>query len=81
VLLGQDGADEADDGLSVGEDPDNVGAPADFLVQPFLGVVGPDLTPDLFGERGERQQVHAGGIEVSGHFAGEPSTWRARLCV
>jgi len=37
VLFGEDGADEADDGTPVGEDPDYVGPPADFLVQSFLG--------------------------------------------
>jgi hypothetical protein len=55
VLFGQDGADEADQGTPIGEDPDDVGAAANLLVEPFLGVVGPDLAPDLFGERGERQ--------------------------
>ena len=35
VLLGQDGADEADQGVAVGEDPDDVGAPADLPVQAF----------------------------------------------
>ena len=57
MLFGQDGADEADQRVAVGEDADDVGAPADLLVEPLLGVVGPDLAPDLFGERGERQQV------------------------
>ena len=50
VLLGEDGADEAGDGVAVGEDPDDVGAAADLPVQPFLRVVGPDLAPDGFGE-------------------------------
>ena len=35
VLLGEDGADEADDGVAAGEDPDHVGPPPDFLVEPF----------------------------------------------
>ena len=35
VLLGQHRADQADDGIPAGEDPDHVGAPADLLVQPF----------------------------------------------
>lgn len=52
-LFGQDSADEADDRRSVGEDPDDVGAAADFLVEPFLRVVRPDLAPDLAGEAGE----------------------------
>jgi len=32
VLLGQDGADEADQGVAGGEDPDDVGAAADLTV-------------------------------------------------
>ena len=32
-LLGQDGADEANDGVPVGEDPDDVGAAADLSVE------------------------------------------------
>ncbi len=36
MLVGQDGADEADQGVTAGEDPDDVGAPADFPVQAFL---------------------------------------------
>jgi hypothetical protein len=41
VLLGQDGADEADQGVAVGEDTDDVGAAADLAVQPFLGYLEP----------------------------------------
>jgi hypothetical protein len=41
VLFGQDGADEADDRASVGEDADGVGAASDFAVEAFLGVVRP----------------------------------------
>ncbi len=51
VLFGEHGADEADDGGAVGEDPDDVGAAAELLVEPFLGVVRPDLPPVLFRER------------------------------
>lgn len=67
VLLGQDGANEPDDGSTVGEDPDHVGASADLAVKPFLGVVGPDLTPDLLRECGEREDVGAGLFEVLSH--------------
>jgi hypothetical protein len=45
VLFGEDGADEADEGVAVREDADDVGAAADLPVEPFLGVVGPDLPP------------------------------------
>jgi hypothetical protein len=37
VLFGQDRADQADQGVAAGEDPDDVGAAADLPVQPFLG--------------------------------------------
>ena len=63
-LLGQDRADEADDRRPVGEDPDDVGAAADLPVEPFGGVVRPDLAPVLLGEPGERQDVGARGVEV-----------------
>ena len=66
VLLGQDGADEPDDRGAVGEDADDVGAAADLAVEAFVGVVGPDLAPDLLGERGEGEDVGAGGLEVVG---------------
>jgi hypothetical protein len=53
VLFGQDGADEPDDAVPVGEDADDVGAAADLAVETFVGVVRPDLSPDFLGERGE----------------------------
>jgi hypothetical protein len=53
VLFGEDGADKADDRATVGEYADDVGAAADLSVEPLVGVVGPDLAPDLFGEGGE----------------------------
>ena len=59
------GPDEPDDGGSVGEDPDHVGAPADLLVQTFLGVVGSDLAPVLGGKGAEGQDV-VGGVEQIG---------------
>ena len=52
VLLGEDGTDEADDRVAVGEDPDGVGAAPDLAVEPFSGVVRPDLDPYVLGERG-----------------------------
>ena len=36
MLFGQDRADEADQGVAVGEDADDVGAPADLLIEPLL---------------------------------------------
>jgi hypothetical protein len=49
VLLSQHGPDETDQGAAVGEDTDDVGAPTDLLVESLLGVVRPDLAPDLLG--------------------------------
>jgi hypothetical protein len=40
VLFSEDGPDEADEGVAVGEDADDVGAAPDLFVEPFLGVVG-----------------------------------------
>ena len=73
VLFGQDSAHEPDDAGAVGEDADDVGASADLAVESLVGVVG-DLSPDLFGERGEGEDVGAGLLEVlgdGGEFAGE----------
>jgi uncharacterized protein involved in tellurium resistance len=36
VLLGEDRAGKAQDGVAVGEDADHIGPSADLLVQPFL---------------------------------------------
>jgi hypothetical protein len=48
VLFCQDGADEANRGIALGEDVDDIGAPPDLLVESLLGGVGPDLALDLF---------------------------------
>ena len=50
ALLEQDGADQAGDGLPVGEDLDNVGAALDLGVDTLDGVVGPDFLPVLPGK-------------------------------
>ena len=54
------------------EDPDDVGAAADLAVEPFGGVVGPDLAPYVVGEGGEGEQVFAGVAEVVGDL-GQPA--------
>jgi hypothetical protein len=66
VLLGQHSPDETDQGAAVGEDTDDVGAPTDLLVESLLGVVRPDLAPDLLGKRGERQQFRTGVLQMIG---------------
>ncbi|GEA42714.1 hypothetical protein Cst04h_08840 [Corynebacterium striatum] len=48
VLFRKDGPDQSDDGLTVWKDPDDVGATSDFSVEPFGGVIGPDLGPYRF---------------------------------
>jgi hypothetical protein len=45
VLIAQDGADETDHCLVVGEDADDVGATLDLLVEPLERVVRPDPPP------------------------------------
>ena len=37
---------------------------ADLAVEPLVGVVRPDLAPERLGERGEGQDLLAGGLEV-----------------
>ena len=64
VLFGQDGAGEADDAVAVGEDADDVGAASDLAVEPFVGVVGPNLSPEFFGEGGEGEQVSSRVLQV-----------------
>ena len=66
-MFGQDGSDQADDGLAVGEYPHGVGASADFAVEAFIGVVGPDLGPYPGGEGREGEDVFPGLIEVVTH--------------
>ena len=66
MLLSQDRADQADQGVAAGENPEDVGAAADLPVEPFLWVAGADLPPDRFGERGEGQDVAAGGVQMRG---------------
>src|SRR3954447_23921150 len=50
VLLGEHGADQADEGVAVGKVADHVGAPADLAIEPLGGVVAPDLPLDLLGK-------------------------------
>jgi hypothetical protein len=73
VLLGQDGADEADDRAAVGEDPDDVGAAADLAVEAFVGVVGPDLSPDLLRERSVKARMSARAVSRCSATAGSLS--------
>ena len=53
--------------MAVGEDAYGVGASADFAVEAFIGVIGPDLGPHPGWEGGEREDVCPGLIEVITH--------------
>ncbi len=66
MLFGEEGTNQADDGWPGGEDPDDVGAAPDLLVEPLLGVVGPDLGLVGFWEPGEGQDLGSGQVEVLG---------------
>ena len=73
VVVGVDGAERrlrraGAKSVAVGEDTDDVSAAPDLFVEPLLGVVGPDLAPDLFGERGEREQVGTSCFEMISNF-------------
>jgi len=45
VLLEQDGADQAGDGVLIGEDADDLGAPLDLAVEPFQRIGAVDFQP------------------------------------
>lgn len=51
LTLGEDGAEEADEGVAVGEDADNVGASADLAVEPLLGLLDQIGARSLSGTR------------------------------
>ena len=50
VLLDEDGADQAGDGVLVGEDADDVGSALDLAMEPFQLVGRVQLGPVLAGE-------------------------------
>ena len=91
VDVGQDRADEADDGGLVREDADDAGSAFDLLVDPLQGVGRPDLRPVRPGEGGEGQHfgfrvVHqrpdlgeAGGELVADGVPGGRGGFRIRL--
>jgi hypothetical protein len=51
---------ETEQGVIVGEDADDVGAPLNLFVESFQGIRAPDLAPMRFGEVGERADLLAG---------------------
>src|SRR3990167_7540765 len=66
-LLRKNGPDEAGDRGPVREDPHHIGPAADLTVQALVRVIRPDLLPHIFRERGERENVSPGSIEVVVH--------------
>lgn len=66
VLFEQDRADQADDGILVGEDADHFGPPFDLAVEAFDRVGGVQLGPVLRGERHVDEHVGLGLVEESG---------------
>ena len=68
MLLGEYRADESDDCCSVGEDPDNVGAPADFTVETLCRIVRPHLCPHRFRCSGKRENLIQGLFQVVGNL-------------
>jgi hypothetical protein len=82
VLFGQDCADEPCQCCPVGKDADDVGAAADLPIEPFLGIVEPDLAPRRRRERGESQDVGPGAVKVlpdGGKLVGQLSWFRTAL--
>ena len=64
VLLHEHRADEADGGVTPGEDADHVGPAPDFSVQALLGIGRPDLPPGLPRHGCKGEQVVAGAVQV-----------------
>ncbi len=50
VVLGEDGADQVDDGVPVVKDADDVGPALDLLVEPLQGIGRVDLGSMVLGE-------------------------------
>ena len=63
VLFDQEHAGEPDQRRVVGEDADDVGAPADLAVDALERVRRAQLAPVLGREAVEREQVLLGGLE------------------
>lgn len=64
VLLGEDGADEADDCVAVRGDSHVVGATVDLPAQSLARIVRPDLPLDALQEGGEREDLYLRCLEV-----------------
>ena len=74
TVVGLDGQhrDQPDQRGVVGEDPDDVGAPADLAVEALKRIRGPQLAPVLGREGVERQHVGLGLVEQRGDLRQPP---------
>lgn len=72
VLVGQHGADEADHGGVVGEDPDDATASAVLLFKRSSGWFD-HMSPVRFGERGERKYAGLGRVPQRSGLGVAPS--------
>ena len=67
-MLQQDGPDEPDDGLLVGENADHVRSPLHLFVQPFQRIGAVQLDPVLCREGHVGQHVVLGFVHEAGEF-------------
>jgi hypothetical protein len=79
VLLGEQGADQADDRGAVGEDADDVGAAADLLVQPLERVVRPELAPVLLRKLVNARISGPASSSSAAASGKRPSSWATIL--
>ena len=75
VGVGEDGADEADHGGFVREDPHDAGASLHFLVQPLERVGGPHFDPVRSREARERENLGFGVVISTAIFGNRPASW------
>jgi hypothetical protein len=79
VLLDAEHSGEADQALVVGEDPNDVGAPADLAVEAFEWIGGAQLAPVTRRERVEGEDVGLGVFEHRGDLGDAAVEVRDRL--
>lgn len=68
VLLEEDGADEADNRVLIGEDADDLGSALDLAVEALDGIGRMDLRPVIFGEAHEGEHVGFGLVQERGEL-------------
>lgn len=68
VLLREESSYESDDSFSVGKDAHNIRPPPNFLIEAFLRVVGPYLSPMRFWKTTEGEKVFFAALKQLGAF-------------